>query len=49
MTIKLQVSAVVLVILFAILSPADSYAKTYRAHNIKGYTVHYNFFTHKKH
>ena len=40
---------VILVVLFAILSPTDSYAKTYSAHNTKGFTIHYNFYTHKKH
>lgn len=38
---------ILLVFLFAILSPADSYAKTYSFHKINGFTTHYNFYTHK--
>jgi hypothetical protein len=45
----MKIKIITLVLLFAILSPAGSYAKTYRSHPIKGYTVHYDFFTHKKH
>ena len=34
------------------LTPAVSNAsssKTYKYHSVKGYTEHYNFFTHKSH
>ena len=41
-----------LVVLALLAIPAVSNAsshKTFKPHAIKGYTVHYNFFTHKSH
>ena len=44
----MKTKVITLAIILALV-PSISNAKSYRAHNIKGYIVHYNFFTHKKH
>jgi len=42
--------ALVVVALLAIPAVANAAShNTFKAHKIKGYTVHYNFFTHKSH
>jgi len=46
----MKTKIITLAIILALV-PSISNAKTFVAHShkIKGYTVHYNFFTHKKH
>jgi len=45
--IKRLIISLLVVALLSVMSVAN--AKVIKPHNIKGYTTHFNFYTHKKH